>query len=239
MRKLLIILLGIFLINLAFAQIESLGTFQQGSCIEIKQVCASCTYVNITVSYPNSSFAVYNEEMTKIGSGTWNYSFCNTNTTGRYDITGEGDLNGIPTGFSALYFEITPNGLKFDEGQGFSSIGLFLSIIAISFLFMYFGFKFSENNKTFPIGLFFLIISLFVSIYALHLGYIMTRDILYPISIEKTQFKIYLGIMWGLIAVAFLGLLSLIIKTLKEIRVRKSIQSYGSNWNPKTKQYEY
>ncbi len=239
MNKILLVFLIVLCSFITTAEITNLGTFKQGSCVEIKQVCASCSYINITISYPNSTFAVYNQKMTKIGSGTWNYTFCNTSSLGRYDVTGEGDLEGRATGFSALYFEITPSGDKFDEGQGFSSLGLFISIIAVAFLFMYFGFKFSESEKLYPIGLFFMLVSLFLSVYCLHLGYIFTRDVLYPISSEESQFKIYIGIMWGLIGMAFIGLVFLLIKTIKEIKVRKSVVRWGEGWNPRTKQYEY
>ena len=47
--------------------------------------------------------------------------------------------------------------------------------------------------------------------------------VLFPLSIAGMQFKIFLGIMWGLIGMAFLALMWMIFKTLGELKARKSI----------------
>ena len=77
-----------------------------------------------------------------------------------------------------------------------------------------------------------------MAIYSIQLGYIYSKDILFPIATENTQFKVYIGIMYGLIAMAFFGLLFLIIKTLKEFRERKSLVNYGEGWNIQKNIYE-
>ena len=49
MKKIILtIILGIFLISMASASLDSLGTFQQDECFNISQTCATCTYVNIS-----------------------------------------------------------------------------------------------------------------------------------------------------------------------------------------------
>ena len=88
---------------------ETLGTIKQGECIEIPQVCASCSYVNLSVQYPNKSIAISNQAMTPNGAGLWTYNFCNTSQLGRYDVSGQGDISGTDTGFSVLWFEIREN----------------------------------------------------------------------------------------------------------------------------------
>jgi hypothetical protein len=108
------------------ADVSSLGTIKQGSCIEIPQVCASCTYVNYSVQYPNKSIAISNQAMTPNGAGLWTYNFCNTSQLGRYDVTGLGDLNGVDTGFSVLWFEVSTDGLS--GKLGFTILILVLSL---------------------------------------------------------------------------------------------------------------
>lgn len=219
--------------------VQTLGTFKQKECINLIQICSNCTYNNISsVLYPNSTNALGGEvAMTKNGI-EYTYQFCNTSDLGQYIVNGHGDIDGVDTVW-AYDFYITPSGFSFSESQGISSFALLISIILISGLFMFVSYKFLDTNKTFPIGLFFLVISLLLSVYALHLGYIYTRDIIYPISAEGVQFKVYFGVMWGLIAVIFIAMIFLILKVLKEIRERKSLIRYGEGWNPKTKQYEY
>ena len=221
------------------SSVETFGTFKQNECVELIQSCSNCTYNNITsIVYPNSSKAISGEyAMTKSGT-EYNFTFCNTSAVGRYIVNGHGDLGGNDYVW-AYDFEITPTGKETTTGQGFASIGIIISIVVLIFIFSFYGFKFLESDKTFPIGLFFLLICLILVVYDLYVGYIMTRDVFYSVSLEPVQFKVWLGIMWGLIGIAFLGLLSLTIKAIKEIRERKSLIKYGEGWNPKTKQYEY
>ena len=141
-------------------------------------------------------------------------------------------------GFVSTSVKVTPTGKEITPGQGFTSIGLIIAIILLAGLFAFFGFKLAETKNLFPIALFFMLISLILGVYTIHLGYIYTRDILYPISTEGSQFRIYIGIIWGLLAMGFIALLFFILKTLKEFRERKSILKYGEGWNPKTKSYE-
>jgi len=239
MRKLILFLFSMFFIAGVIAEVQTLGTFKQDTCVDLIQVCGNCSYVNISsILYPNSSeYLTTDIQMTKQGIKYY-YTFCNTSSLGRYIVSGHGDPDGKLTAW-AYDFEITPSGFDITESQGLSSLGLIISVILIAGLFMFIGYKFSEADKTFPIGLFFLVISLLLTVYSLHLGYIYTRDIIYPISAEGVQFKIYLGVMWGLIAIIFLAMLFLILKVLKEFRERKSLVRYGEGWNPKTKSYEY
>src|SRR3990167_9658863 len=82
-KILLSLILSIFLISFASAAISNLGTFKQGTCVDLLQTCAFCTYNNITsVVYPNSTNAISGEiPMTKIGT-SYNYTFCNTTALG-------------------------------------------------------------------------------------------------------------------------------------------------------------
>jgi len=180
-----------------------------------------------------------NQLMTNLNNGYHNYTL-NTNQTlilGEYSSSvfcKDGDFNG----YSVFNYFINPSGYEITTGQGFASIGLIISIILLAAFFSFFGFKFSESEKLFPIGLFFMLISLILGVYVIHLGYIYSRDILFPIATENIQFKIYIGIMYGLIGMAFIGLLVLIVKTLKEFKERKSLIQQGEGWNTKKNIYE-
>ena len=107
MKKILILIVGMFLMSFTSAAISDLGTFKQDECIELPQSCTSCTYNNISkILYPNSSIALGEAAMTKDGN-EYNYTFCNTSALGEYVINGHGDLDGTDTiwnyGFAVSY----------------------------------------------------------------------------------------------------------------------------------------
>lgn len=120
----LFLFIGLFLFSFANAEINNFAPVKQGQCTTIKQVCASCSYVNISISYPNSTLATINKGMSNQGGGTWTYNFCNTSQTGRYDITGSGDLEGTATGFDVLYFEVNEAGIEMTSARTNSTLFL-------------------------------------------------------------------------------------------------------------------
>jgi hypothetical protein len=80
-KNIVLVLCMVFLIGLASA---SLGTYKIGECVNIKTILPNATTATIsTISYPNSSIATSNQNMTKTAQ-TFNYSFCNTSTSGVY-----------------------------------------------------------------------------------------------------------------------------------------------------------
>lgn len=121
-----ILIVSIFLVPLIYADETSsyLGTIKQNSCIEIPQVCASCSYIYLNIQYPNKTMAETNKVMNYKGSGLWTYYFCNTSELGRYDVTGIGDVDGIVSNF-VMWFEVTPNGEEVNVGKAIFYIGLF------------------------------------------------------------------------------------------------------------------
>ena len=150
MKKLNIIgcLLLIILSGFVSAEVNNFAPIKIGECVTIKQVCASCTYVNLSISYPNSTLAIINNGMTDIGGGTWTYEFCNTTQTGRYDITGSGDLSGTDTSFSVLYFEATPTGIEYNSAKSSTyTIVLLISLLILITLFIA-GYKLPSKNKS-------------------------------------------------------------------------------------------
>jgi len=141
MKKLyLTLLLGLFLISFASAsgeedRINQLDDVKQGDCLIIPQTCASCSYVNITITHKNETI-ISNVGMSDNGA-SWTYSFCDTNSLGRYDIQGFGDLEGTDTGFTVFWFNVTPSGLDL-------SIGFYIILIILSCGVVFFGYHIED-----------------------------------------------------------------------------------------------
>ncbi len=112
MKKIILtIILGMFLISLASASIQTIGPFKINKDVELIQTCANCSFNNITsILSPNSSTLITNVEMTKDGSN-YNYTLNSTfvSLTGRYIVNGIGDENGIDTIWN-YDFEVNPTG---------------------------------------------------------------------------------------------------------------------------------
>jgi len=136
---LLIVLMG----SVASAEINNYASVKQNENVTLSQVCASCSYVNMSVKYPapNSSYVLYEVEMDRDGLGDWYYEFCNTSLVGRYDVTGHGDISGTDTGFDVLYFEVTPSGSILDTASSTTLLGSLLVMLIFSILFMFMATK--------------------------------------------------------------------------------------------------
>jgi len=240
-----IIFLLIIVLTL-FPLISGQEVFKQNEVAEIKvpcfnngTLCSTSATCNITVIYPNGTSVVDNQEMTLSDTYSYYNYTLNENQTVK---TGEYDLivwcqDGVYSGFSTFPITINPTGEELTDTLGFTTIGIIFSIIAIAFMFLLLANKFADSDKLFPIALFFFLVTFILIIYSIHLGYIFSRDILFPLSTEGGQWKIYLGLAYGLIGMSFLGMLFLTLKTLKEFKVRKSIIRYGEGWDIKTGTY--
>jgi len=151
----LILLIPLFLVlsiliapTLCQAEIESLGIFKLNSCIEILQGCSNCTYVNISsVTYPNSSQALEQVAMTKIGT-KYNYTSCDiSNDLGTYIVNGFGDVDGVITVF-AYDYEVTYLGKQLNSGQSILYVGFLFLLMLIFFLNFYgMGYLPSRNQS--------------------------------------------------------------------------------------------
>jgi len=121
----------IFLITLTSAE-SNLGTFKQNDCIDLKQTCDNCTYINISsITYPNSTQIILNKQMTKEGID-YIYSLCNTSTLGIYKYTTFGDKDGT-TKTEVITFTITYSGNDLDTQKAILYLGL---IAILTFLFI-------------------------------------------------------------------------------------------------------
>lgn len=140
-KYILSILVVILLITFTAA---SLGTFQQRDCIEIKTIL-NTTSVNIsTINYPNSSLAISNKEMTLIGTSTFNFSFCDTETIGTYNY----DYIDAEENFFVNDFTITKNGFDITTSEALLYFALLLANLIIFALFLFVAITTPFDNVT-------------------------------------------------------------------------------------------
>ncbi len=147
MKKIMsILILGIFLISLISATEISLGTFEKGKCINLIQICENCTYNNIsTVLFPNSSVAISSVMMTRDDT-YYNYTFCNTSTTGEYIVNGFGDLNGVKAIWN-YNFGVTPTGTILKTSDSLTYILLTIGSLILFLLSLWGGMVLPFKNK--------------------------------------------------------------------------------------------
>jgi len=153
-KKIIIfILMGLFLVSFISAQQSSLGTFKRFDTVELRQLCASCSYTNISsVVYPNGSKAIVNITM-NVDGNEFTYDFNKTDALGEYIVNGESDVDGIATSW-AYTFKVTPTGE--DVGDIGSYLGILVLIMfAISCFFLFLTTR--TDQEAFKI--FFLVIS--------------------------------------------------------------------------------
>lgn len=222
----------IYLISfILLISLVSAATYEQSKeldlkvpCINNNTFCSGSATCNLTILYPNSTALVFGVAMTNAGT-YHNYTLDGNQTTvlGEYSTTVV-CTDGSEGGYSTFIYKINPTGHEITQAQGFSSMGLILGVILIAAMFSFFGFKFSESEKLFPIALFFMVISLIVSVYAMQLGYIYSRDMLWTLGIAGMQFTMLYSLMWGFLGITFIALMWMIFKTLGELRARKSLQ---------------
>ena len=115
MKKICLLIVFILLnLSIVLAAQESLGIFQQNKCVDLIQMCASCTYNNITsIKHPNGtllsgSLLERNGNMSNNGV-QYNLTFCNANDTGVYTVNGVGDLDAEAEVW-VYDFTVTENG---------------------------------------------------------------------------------------------------------------------------------
>ena len=130
-----------FVLPLAVAQVQTLGTFAQDNAINLSQVCATCSYVNLQkVKFPDSSETFINSNMTKQGQ-TFYYQFSDTSQLGQYIVTTCGDLAGVIQ-CSNYDFHVTSNGQSFSSSQPLA----LMPMAVLVFILFAIGFTFSKEK---------------------------------------------------------------------------------------------
>jgi magnesium-transporting ATPase (P-type) len=141
MRKLILLLmLTILIIPFIYAESDNLGTFKINDCINLKQTCSNCSYVNITsVVYPNSTQVIGEVRMTKLGT-EYNYTFCLSSLIGKYTVNGKGDPDGV-TEIFVYDFEVTSSGYELSNSQTWVIFFVIGIIFVAALLFFIFGIR--------------------------------------------------------------------------------------------------
>lgn len=138
MKKLLLILIiGIFLINLTSSEIN-LGTAKQGACITLYQSCPTCTYSDVRVlKYPNGTTINVDWEMIKNNSD-YSFEYCNTSVLGEYLYIIYGNKGGLSYESSEEgKFIITSSGGGILDNM-LRLIGEIVLLLTIAFLTIFF-----------------------------------------------------------------------------------------------------
>lgn len=130
-RLLTSIILFVFLVTLVNAEVKFLGTFERDVCVDLKQTCSNCTFVNISsVAYPNSTKAITNVEMDKDGTD-YIFKFCNTSVSGEYLVNTVGDVDGIITAPPPYAFGINLMGEELTEAKATLYVVLLIATLLV------------------------------------------------------------------------------------------------------------
>lgn len=114
---------------IAGTQIQSLDIHRKGNCIDLVQADRNSTYQTIvSVQLPNKQISLIDKNMTSLGGGYYNYSYCNTSYVGKYFV------NGYDNDEQWAYdFIVTNNGTEYTTAQSITyifvlllSVGLFI-----------------------------------------------------------------------------------------------------------------
>ena len=142
-----IIILFLLLTIIPFVtSFDSIGTIKQNECVNISQMCSTCSYVNISsIGTKLNPDLVTNEPMSYFGNGEWRYGFCNTSEVARYDVKGQGDINGVDSNF-ATYFDVTYNGTTENDYNIYTLAFLTIFFSAIFLFSIYFKKNWNEEK---------------------------------------------------------------------------------------------
>jgi hypothetical protein len=137
----------LFILSIVTAQPSTnLGTFEKGSCVELTYSNNVSSYANISaITYPlNSSYAIYGDvAFTDNGNGFYNYSFCNTQILGTYNVYGHSDIETFE-----YYFKITPSGIDLTTSEALIYVILTLAVFLIFALSFYIMLTIPYSNES-------------------------------------------------------------------------------------------
>jgi len=175
------------MLPMILASITTLPIQKVNTCVDLPQICSTCTYVNLSsIKYPDSSVNLINTLMTKNGVN-FNYSFCDTGQLGTYIVTTCGDKDGTFQ-CSVYNFEITPTG-----GDRLNSLGIFIVLLVVSLVILVLGIIMKNGYVGFISGTLFMIAGVYSMIYGIgNLTDMWTRSVAFVL--------IGIGIMLGISA---------------------------------------
>lgn len=206
----------------------------------LDEPCGSGFTCNITINYPNSgNLLANNTQMNRIGSGNYNFSLFNLYENGYYPYKGV-CTNGSDSATSDdLFFLVRQTGSDFNEAQGLTSLGIIIGVIFSGLVFLIFGFKLSGNSKTMPIALIFFVMTIFMVLYALQLGFTFATDILEYESLANMQTTIYTTILFIMSGLGVISVIFMLFAFVKLMGNEKKIKNYGEGFDPINETYNY
>ncbi len=245
MRKYAIILLLLLIIPISSA-IEQEFTFEKNTTPILPFTCkdsftgTSCSTAyscNLTVSYPNGTTLFNDTNISRSGS-IYELQLENLTVNGFYSYAGSCE-NGTDGANSAdLQFLVTETGREFSEGQGLASLAILLGVIGLTFFFFIFGFKFTGNPKTMPLALFFIVISVFLALYSLSLGFSYSHDILEYTTVSNAQSSIFTTITFMMVGIGMITFFLMVFSFVKLFGDERKIKQYGEGFDPITDTYQ-
>lgn len=144
----LILGLAVFMVGIIGAETSNLGTFRKGECVNLRQICTNCTYVNLTsVERTGGNYSIWYMGLNMAKSGEeYNYTFCNTSEIAdyRYNICGDkdGELQ-----CEDIDFHINAGGFESTDSRTSAANRGVLIIFGIAILF-FVAFLFTPKEKT-------------------------------------------------------------------------------------------
>ena len=213
MKKLFIILLGIFLFSFiiplgssAICSNNGLPTQQQDTTFDLIQQCDSCTFVNLSsVTFPNGTTLNYDLFMTKTGT-TYNFTFNQSSDIGSYFYSVIGDKDGGLIE-ETICFEITQTGRDLDTPQGIIIVGLFFILFLISIAFFYGG----ENTEYRPVKIFLTSLGWLFLMFIVGIAVNVVQQLLTVVATLEGTFSILYTLMLILTSAWGIGLIVYII----------------------------
>lgn len=187
-----------------------LGTFKNGTEINLRQTCDTCTYVTLnTLTYPNSTILNIDENMTKYGI---DYSFPYTITSlGDYYYSVFGDKNG-DIASENFCFEVNPTGTQ----ASLTTIILLVFILGIILIFLVYMVRgiFKAEEGWGQIAYICLSYTLLFSVF--FLLWLVSKNYLYYLPILESVF----WIIWLVLSILFfpfvIGISTYILKKQAE-----------------------
>ena len=199
MKKEVIYLFALFVLSLLITNVLAVDILKPAKVnanYTIMQTCASCTYVNVTISNVDG-IVISDQSMINNGSGVWIYDITPT-VVSRHDVAGQGDLNGVDTSF-ATFFDVTPSGKILSEGDSrmytlFTMI-LFGAILIISFFVFTMPSKNERDEEGFETGI---LKIKYVRVFFIALIYpliILLLNFLNGLAVNFTALSLFSGIL--------------------------------------------
>jgi hypothetical protein len=245
LKGIAVFLIALFIFPLVVAEsTQVLGTFKKGQAVNLKQICSNCSYNNITsVIYPNSSLALGNVPMTKIGT-EYNYTLIGTRTgiNGEYIVNGVGDLDGINTIWTYSFY-ITNNGDTVDTGQGMLYIIAFVFGLSLFALFLFGAVKINGKNETDESGEYWVKVNWnkYIKIFCVSFAYLTMMWLLwmsFNISSAYLGFegastfleRLYRIMVAGVRPLFIITVIFMVVKGIKDLKLQEKIKTgYGIN----------